>query len=128
MKTRRLTHSVTLRFRRWCRKGYAAFSSLGQKVSIGCLRADLCNRSLSKQTHVCALDKLSEFDKEPLDEALFDSLPDGLSAFLLQPVSNVTEVPSSFSVKAGSEYLLVTCYDTTAVGVYPRQPFFIINF
>jgi hypothetical protein len=97
MKAKRLTHITTLRFRRWCRKGYAAFCSLGRKVSIGCLHVDLCNQSLNKQTQLC-FGNLFEFHNESLDEALSDLLPDGLSAFLLQPVSTVTMPEASASV------------------------------
>ena len=39
----------TLRFRRWSRKAYAAFVSIGRCVSIGCLRKSVADSSLSKQ-------------------------------------------------------------------------------
>lgn len=39
----------TLRFRRWSRKAYAAFASIGRCVSIGCLRKSVADSSLSKQ-------------------------------------------------------------------------------
>lgn len=39
----------TLRFRRWSRKAYAAFASIGRCVTIGCLRKSVADSSLSKQ-------------------------------------------------------------------------------
>lgn len=39
----------TIRFRRWSRKAYAAFASLGKLVTIGCLPKDIADSSLSKQ-------------------------------------------------------------------------------
>lgn len=39
----------TLRFRRWSRKRYAAFASMGRCVTIGCLRKNVADCSLSKQ-------------------------------------------------------------------------------
>lgn len=38
-----------IRFRRWSRKAYAAFASIGRCVTIGCLRKNVADRSLSKQ-------------------------------------------------------------------------------
>ena len=38
-----------LRFRRWSRKRYAAFASIGRCVTIGCLRKSVADSSLSKQ-------------------------------------------------------------------------------
>ncbi|MGN0036284.1 MAG: hypothetical protein ACI36X_03580 [Bacteroidaceae bacterium] len=39
----------TLRFRRWSRKGYAAFCSMGRVVSIGRLKKSIADASLGKQ-------------------------------------------------------------------------------
>ncbi len=38
-----------IRFRRWSRKAYAAFASIGRCVTIGCLRKGVADSSLSKQ-------------------------------------------------------------------------------
>lgn len=39
----------TIRFRRWSRKAYAAFASIGHCVTIGCLPKSVADSSLSKQ-------------------------------------------------------------------------------
>lgn len=39
----------TIRFRRWSRKNYATFASIGRCVTIGCLRKDVADSSLAKQ-------------------------------------------------------------------------------
>lgn len=41
---------VRYRFRRWCRKGYAAFASLSRSVTIGCLAAHVSERFQTKYT------------------------------------------------------------------------------
>ena len=41
----------SLRFRRWSHKSYAAFASIGQTVTIGCLRKSVADSSLRKQIH-----------------------------------------------------------------------------
>ena len=41
----------SLRFRRWSHKSYAAFASIGQAVTIGCLRKSVADSSLRKQIH-----------------------------------------------------------------------------
>lgn len=41
--------AAPLRFRRWSRKGYAAFASMGRQVTIGCLRKNVADSSLRKQ-------------------------------------------------------------------------------
>lgn len=43
------SHRKTIRFRKWSRKAYAAFASLGQWVTIGCLPKGVADCSLSKQ-------------------------------------------------------------------------------
>lgn len=48
------TARPVLRFRRWCRKGYAVFCSLGKCVTIGTLKKGIADRSLGKQA-VCTL-------------------------------------------------------------------------
>ena len=40
---------MTIRFRKWSRKAYAAFASLGRCVTIGCLPKSVADSSLSKQ-------------------------------------------------------------------------------
>lgn len=54
MQKKELT-SKTIRFRRWIRKGYAAFSSLGICVTIGCLRKSVTECALLKQSSLQAL-------------------------------------------------------------------------
>lgn len=46
---KRLPCKVTLRFRKWSRKAYAAFASLGRCVTIGCLPKSVADSSLTKQ-------------------------------------------------------------------------------
>lgn len=48
MRKRQLNRT-TLRFRKWSRKAYAAFASLGRCVTIGCLPKSVADSSLSKQ-------------------------------------------------------------------------------
>ena len=48
MRKRQLNRT-TLRFRKWSRKAYAAFASLGRCVTIGCLPKNVADCSLSKQ-------------------------------------------------------------------------------
>ena len=48
MMKRRL-YRTTIRFRKWSRKAYAAFASLGRCVTIGCLPKNVADCSLSKQ-------------------------------------------------------------------------------
>ena len=48
MRKRQL-YRTPLRFRKWSRKAYAAFASLGRCVTIGCLPKSVADSSLSKQ-------------------------------------------------------------------------------
>ncbi|MFR5758299.1 MAG: hypothetical protein ACLUE2_08795 [Bacteroides cellulosilyticus] len=47
---KRQLYRTTLRFRKWSRKAYAAFASLGRCVTIGCLPKSVADSSLSKQS------------------------------------------------------------------------------
>ncbi len=60
-------HRQTQRFRRWSRKAYAAFASIGRHVTIGCLRKNVADSSLRKQgavqtipyyIHIMTIDEL----------------------------------------------------------------------
>ncbi|MDR2968387.1 MAG: hypothetical protein LBV32_02130 [Tannerellaceae bacterium] len=46
---RTATHRTFIRFRRWSRKGYAMFCSLGRCVTIGALKKGVADASLKKQ-------------------------------------------------------------------------------
>lgn len=50
MNQQPLTSAPSLRFRRWSRKAYAAFVSVGRHVTIGCVHKGIADRSLAKQT------------------------------------------------------------------------------
>lgn len=43
------SYRTSLRFRKWSRKAYAAFASLGRCVTIGCLPKSVADSSLKKQ-------------------------------------------------------------------------------
>lgn len=45
-----LSCKLKYRFKRWCRKGYAAFASLGRTVTIGCLAVYVAERFQTKYT------------------------------------------------------------------------------
>lgn len=47
--------TTVLRFRRWSRKAYAAFASIGRQVTIGCLRKNVADSALRKQNAVQTL-------------------------------------------------------------------------
>lgn len=40
--------NFSIRFRRWSRKQYAVFCSLGKQISIGCLRRSITDQALRK--------------------------------------------------------------------------------
>ena len=49
MNQQPLTSAPSLRFRRWSRKAYAPFASVGRHVTIGCVHKGIADRSLVKQ-------------------------------------------------------------------------------
>lgn len=84
-----------IRFRRWSRKAYAVFSSLGRQVTIGCLRKSVVDASLSKQkSEIFFITKDSESFYEEAEEYKQDISPDLLSKFIeiLQPQKKVVNV------------------------------------
>lgn len=73
-----IPHKI-IRFRRWTRKGYAMFSSLGCCVTIGTLGREIADASLKKQkAGICVKPERTgnniSFEDEPDDD-----LPDGVS-------------------------------------------------
>ena len=57
-KPKTTLHPQSLRFRRWSRKGYATFASMGREVTIGCLRKGVADAALRKQDTVHASGRL----------------------------------------------------------------------
>ena len=55
----------SLRFRRWSRKAYAAFASIGRHVTIGCVSKSIADKSLTKQASAKAVIPYSKDGREP---------------------------------------------------------------
>lgn len=70
MRKFRFHTRLIIRFRRWCRKHYAAFRSIGVCVNIGNLRQETIEASLRKQPIkrlFVSLFTLTDKEKDPLD-------------------------------------------------------------
>lgn len=85
----------TIRFRRWCRKAYAMFCSLGKCVTIGNLKKGIADVSLGKQPNVCTSfsvckfeekEEISDDDKPGEMQSIFESM---IKLFLFQPLQVV---------------------------------------
>lgn len=84
----------TIRFRRWSRKAYAMFFSLGKCVTIGSLKKGIADVSLGKQSDMCIMFSVcnplekEDADKEKAEEGLnpFEKM---LQLFLVQPQQQV---------------------------------------
>lgn len=79
---KKTTSHIIIRFRRWTRKGYAIFSSLGLSVTIGTLGREVADASLKKQKAEVFIipertDQTVFYDDEPKDD-----LPNGIPANL----------------------------------------------
>lgn len=87
----------TIRFRRWSRKAYAVFCSVGRCVTIGCLSKTVADSSLSKQKKVSlAVTELFHQDREAIEEEK-DYLED-VSILHLQPIQVQTVLNKSYGV------------------------------
>lgn len=64
MKREIIIQKQSLRFKRWARVRYASFCSLGRQVSIGSLRADMCDKSLQKQFAIILGEQFRVFSEE----------------------------------------------------------------
>ena len=108
----------SLRFRRWSRKAYATFISIGRCVSIGCLRKNVADSSLSKQKKVSSI--LSVYVNNGSSSSILYGNDDGelykfnddISAFYLLfnqlfQIRNVISAASSFSVKKESYFIFI---------------------
>ena len=70
-----LQQSNSLRFRRWSRRAWAVFASLGREVTIGALRVPVSEQSLVKADgmigiHLTERDTIEEEDEELLEICL----------------------------------------------------------
>ena len=60
---RQISKLQIIRFRRWSRKGYAIFCSLGKSVVIGYLKKGIVEIALKKQSNVCVLSTVGRQDR-----------------------------------------------------------------
>ena len=87
---KQISKSQIIRFRRWCRKGYDIFCSLGKTVAIGNLRKGIVEASLKKQPGVCLLsvlcrpDRVDEEDDKAPDREVADRI---LSLIILEIIT-----------------------------------------
>ena len=91
----------TIRFRRWSRKAYAMFASIGKCVTIGNVKKGIADASLGKQGNICASpdawDFLSDYTKEKEEEDTGQKLEN--EAFLQEQLNSLQVVAD------GSYYL-----------------------
>lgn len=79
--------SYSLRFRRWSRKAWAVFASLGQVVTIGSLRVPVSEQSLTKANSMTGM-RLTERDDEQEDEEeLQEIVLPGIECIATRPVT-----------------------------------------
>lgn len=82
-----------IRFRRWSRKGYAMFFSLGKCVTIGSLKKGIADVSLGKQANIClsfsVCPSVTEEEAEDKPAEEWNPWEDMLQMFLVQPQQKV---------------------------------------
>ncbi|MGL5785425.1 MAG: hypothetical protein ACRCX4_01195 [Bacteroidales bacterium] len=80
--------SISIRFRRWSRKQYAVFCSLGKQISIGCLRRGIADQALRKNALVLSgglylPDSLFVAESKEYTDAEIAELKESISEILL---------------------------------------------
>lgn len=100
------------RFRRWCRKAYAMFCSLGKCVTIGNLKKGIADVSLEKQPNVCTSFSVcksgekeendGEDDKFGETQNLFENR---IKLFLFQPLQAVEAALCIFLLNKRNTFL-----------------------
>lgn len=81
-----LQQSNSLRFRRWSRRAWAVFASLGREVTIGALRVRVSEQSLVKSDGVIAICLTERDTIEEEDEELLEICLPELECVALRPV------------------------------------------
>lgn len=97
-----------IRFRCWSRKAYAIFASLGRCVTIGRLKNDVTDCSLSKQQKESKNIRLAEcrkFDSIPKDDEEYERILSAYgSPFAINPILIKSDTPTIVSTSAVSPY------------------------
>ena len=94
MLNKKVNRNLQVRFRRWTRKTYAVFASLGKAISIGNLRIDMAGQTLFRGFEHITRIFTDDSEEESQSETLFQTIPvDTLMAaeMLLIPVSKEIE-------------------------------------
>lgn len=97
MEKQHISRPLTLRFKRWSRKGYAAFISIQRAVTIGHLSAHVSERFQTKNesVHTSVLSEECNTDNEAEGE------PDLLKDNVLQEVGIAPQLIVLLSVQTG---------------------------
>ena len=84
-------NQLSFRFRRWSRKGWAVFASLGRLVTIGMLRGDVALQSLVKlQVPFVSENENESLDGQEEEEELTDILLQEIEVLSLRVVAPVS--------------------------------------
>lgn len=112
----------SIRFRRWSRKAYAVFCSVGRCVTIGCLSKAVADSSLSKQKGENLSTVAESYqDKETIDEEN-DHLPD-VSLLLLQLIQPQTILNKSCGVAESVDCAASAYFYSIRPNEYPAYSF-----
>lgn len=113
-----LQQSNSLRFRRWSRRAWAVFASLGREVTIGALRVPVSEQSLVKSDGVIAICLTERDTIEEEDEELLEICLPELECVALRPVK----------VPAGSPENINCFIKKRLERMYSFQPLLFLKF
>lgn len=126
-----LSCKVKYRFKRWCRKGYAAFASLGRTVTIGCLAAHVSERFQTKYTslHRGGLQFAAgtgtsspEEDEESAEQALATSRTAARSHSYLRDLWALRIALQATATDCACTFSLFFCFPVQKSGRHPGLP------
>lgn len=122
---KQISKSQIIRFRRWCRKGYAIFCSLGKTVAIGNLRKGIVEASLKKQPGVCLLSVLCRPDRvdEEDDKAPDREVADRILSLIILEIITVNRLRCAIV----ESYCLLYLYGRKNVKCVLSGFFYVIN-
>ena len=118
--------SISLRFRQWSRKSYAAFKSIGRQVTIGRLKSVVADTLLGKQKNIISIFITAWKNDNKAQENEWDAPPDEelLLELFYAPALQNTKIYCGFT----KPYYIINIYLWLKVFVYKVFSFFYFNY
>lgn len=123
---------TTIRFRKWSRKAYAAFASIGKCVTIGHVSKSIADNSLSKRK--TAILQFASVQKQSVDVSdltsshTWEQAEWDLGGIIMQTILHSTPTEHRMTIDHSRKYISTKCIQAYTAGLYNTRKYMPVLF